>query len=98
MRVAPRIILTAMERAKLQNLSVAGSSSQRVKERSAMIMLAYDGLENKEIADRLVQDPGTVGRWCSRYAQTGLVGILKIKLVPFAFRLLCRKSVRRLSS
>lgn len=82
MRVAPPVILTTTERTKLQRLSVARSSSQRVKERSAMVLLAADGLENKEIADRLGQDPGKVGRWRSRYAKTGMAGILKDKARP----------------
>lgn len=82
MRVAPSIQLTSTERAKLQRLSQARSSSQRVKERSAMVLLAAEGLENRDIAARLGQDPGKVGRWRARYAKLGLAGILKDKARP----------------
>ena len=47
-----------------------------------MILLAAEGLENREIARRLEQDPGKVGRWRQRYAQLGLEGILKDKTRP----------------
>ena len=47
-----------------------------------MVLLAADGLENKDIADHLDQDPGKVGRWRSRYAKAGLEGILKDKSRP----------------
>lgn len=82
MRVAAAIELTQSQRSKLEKLSKARSSSQRVKERSAMILLAGEGCENKEIARRLGQDPGKVGRWRQRYAQLGLAGILKDKTRP----------------
>ena len=47
-----------------------------------MILLAADGLENQEIARRLKQEPGKVGRWRQRYARQGLAGILKDKTRP----------------
>jgi transposase len=82
MRVAPLIQLTKVEHNKLQRLSKARSSSIRLRERSAMILLAAEGLENREIARRLKQDPGKVGRWRQRYAQLRLEGILKDKTRP----------------
>ena len=42
-----------------------------------MILLAADGLENKENCAPVEQDPGKVGRWRQRYVQMGLAGILK---------------------
>ena len=47
-----------------------------------MILLAAEGLENKEISAQLRQDPGKVGRWRQRYVQRGLAGILKDKTRP----------------
>ena len=47
-----------------------------------MILLAAEGMENKEISQRLGQDPGKVGRWRKRFAQTRLEGILKDKTRP----------------
>jgi len=82
MRVAPTIELTVKERAKLQAISKAGSSSLRARERAAIVLLAADGVENQEIAQRLGQDKMKVGRWRRRYAEGGLAGILKDKSRP----------------
>lgn len=82
MRVAVTIELTAKERAKLEAIKKARSSSVRVRERSAIILLAADGLENKEIARRLGQDKMKVGKWRQRYAKGGLGAVLKDKSRP----------------
>jgi transposase len=82
MRIAPIIILDSAERRKLERLSRARSAPQRLQERASMILLAAEGLENKEIAKRLNQDSGKVGRWRSRYAESGLPGIEKDKSRP----------------
>lgn len=82
MRIAAAIVLQPAERTKLEGLSRGQSSPQRVKERSQMILLAADGLTNMEIAERLGQDVGKVGRWRQRYALQRLAGILKDKSRP----------------
>jgi transposase len=82
MRVAPAIELTIKERAKLESISRARSSSVRAIERAAIVLLAADGLENQEIAQRLGQDKMKVGRWRRRYAEGGIEGILKDKSRP----------------
>ena len=79
MRVAATIELTIKERAKLENIKKARSSSVRARERAAIILLAADGLQNKEIAHRLGQDKMKAGKWRQRYAKDGLPGILKDK-------------------
>ena len=82
MRVAPAIELTIKERAKLEAMGKARSSSLRTMERAAIVLLAADGLKNQEIARRLGQDKMKVGRWRRRYAEAGLAGILKDKSRP----------------
>ena len=82
MRIAAAIVLTEVERARLEKFSRARSSPLRLRERAAMILLASSGMENKEIALRLGQDPGKVGRWRKRYAESGLEGIVKDKSRP----------------
>lgn len=82
MRVAAKIKLTESERTKLERYSKARNVAERLRERSQIILLADDGLENKEIARRLAQDPGKVGRWRKRYAEQGLEGIIKDKTRP----------------
>jgi len=54
----------------------------RLRERAAIILLAAEGLENREIATRLGQDAGKVGRWRNRFAQDRLEGIIKDKTRP----------------
>ena len=82
MRVAAAIELTNPERSKLERLRKARSSALRVQERAAIILLAADGMENKDIAQRLSMDRGKVGRWRKRYAEQGLDGIVKDKSRP----------------
>jgi len=82
MRVAPKIELHSADRKRLEKYRSARSAPLRLKERAAIILLAADGLENKEIAEQLGEDPGKVGRWRSRFAQLGLPGILKDKTRP----------------
>ena len=67
---------------KLETIRKARSSSGRARERAAIVLLAADGLENKEIARRLGQDKMKVGRWRQRYAKGGLQAILKDKTRP----------------
>ena len=82
MRVASLITLTNQERCELEKLSRGGRSSARVRERSRLILLAADGLQNKEIARRTGMDRGKIGRWRQRYATQGLAGILRDKTRP----------------
>jgi len=82
MRVAPKIILTPAQRSRLQRLSRARSSAERLKERARIVLLAAEGMENKDIARKLNQDRGKVGRWRQRFAQQGMAGIEKDKSRP----------------
>ena len=82
MRIAPTVELTPAEESRLQRYSRARSAPVRLKERARIVLLAAEGLENCEIAQRLGQDPGKVGRWRNRYAEHGLEGILKDKTRP----------------
>jgi transposase len=83
MRRAPEIQLTDKERKRLERAAQATRSNpQRLIDRAKIVLLAADGLENKEIASELGQDRGKVGRWRQRYAQHGMDGILKDKTRP----------------
>lgn len=82
MRVAPVIQLTSKEKAKLEIAKKARSSSLRLRERAAIVLLAAEGLENKAIAAQLRQDVGKVGRWRKRYSEGGMDAIIKDKTRP----------------
>jgi len=75
MRVAPKIVLTSLERQKLESLRSSRKTSLRLWERSNVALLAADGLDNKTIAQQTNQDMGKVGRWRTRYSKLGLAGI-----------------------
>ena len=63
MRVAPTIVLSDLDRLELARASKGKSGSQRLKLRAQIILLAADGLENKEIAARLAISPFTVNQY-----------------------------------
>ena len=77
MRVAAEISLTGEERKRLEKWSSARSTSVRLRERSRIVLMAGDGLTNKEIAASLGIDGNKVGRWRTRFADAGLPGIEK---------------------
>src|SRR5580698_7938157 len=82
MRVAPIINLTAKEKAQLEAAAKARSSSLRLRERAAIVLLAAAGEKNKAIAIKLGQDVMKVGRWRKRYAEGGMRAIVKDKTRP----------------
>ena len=77
MRVAQDIILSKKERTTLRQWSQGRRVSVRQSERAGMILLAAEGMLNKEIASRMGVKAHTVGRWRSRFAELRLTGIEK---------------------
>lgn len=77
MRVAEEIILDKKERTALNQWSQGRKVSVRQRERASMILLAADGMANKEIASQMGVKAHTVGRWRSRFAELRLAGIEK---------------------
>lgn len=77
MRIAPEIILSEAEHAELRALacSDAGPANPRLALRAQIILLAAQGIQNKEIATHLGIGRVQVARWRDRYAQLGLAGI-----------------------
>ena len=75
MRVALKIELTPDERKKLTQLAKGRRTPVRLVDRARMILLAADGVLNKDIAVQLGMKPHTVGQWRSRFADERLEGI-----------------------
>ena len=71
MRVAAEVRLSKEARRKLEKWATRRSTSVRLRERSRIVLMAGEGLTNKEIAAELGQDRNKVGRWRKRYAQGG---------------------------
>ena len=75
MRVAAEIVLTLEERAELMRLVRSRLTSVRLEQRAAIVVLAADGFQNKDIAQMLSVGRVQVSRWRQRYGQHRLAGI-----------------------
>src|SRR5215813_1048381 len=60
---AVAIDLTAEERQELEGLAGRRRTAQGLARRARIVLLAAEGLENKEICTVLAVDPNTVGKW-----------------------------------
>lgn len=77
MRKAPVIALAPEEREQLRKDANSRRSEARVVLRANIVLMAADGFENLEIAERLNTSRQTVGMWRQRYVEKGRAGILK---------------------
>jgi transposase len=75
MRIAPEIVLSEDERAELTKLTGSGLTSVRLSQRARIVLLAADGMQNREIAEQLGIGRMQVARWRGRYVQMRLAGI-----------------------
>ena len=75
LRVAPTIELTDEQESELTKLAQSKLTSVRLAQRAQIVLLAAQGLQNKEIADVLGVGRVQVGRWRERYLESGLQGI-----------------------
>ena len=79
MRVAEKITLSGSDRQALEKNSRSKAVSIRLAQRSKIILLAAEGLENKAIAHKLNIPPNTVGQWRNRFVEGGIDAISKDK-------------------
>ncbi|MCU7861261.1 MAG: helix-turn-helix domain-containing protein [Candidatus Thiodiazotropha sp. (ex Lucinoma kastoroae)] len=79
MRVAAKITLSDSDRQTLEKNTNSRAVSIRLAERSKIILLSAEGLENKDIAQRVSIPPNKVGLWRNRFAEGGIKSILKDK-------------------
>jgi len=82
MRVAPAIKLNDEERKSLQTIARSPRQPLRLVQRAKIVLLADQGLENIEIAERVNVSMALVGRWRRRYAESSFTGIEKDKTRP----------------
>lgn len=75
MRVAPAIVLSNGERAQLQRLVRSRRTSVRLSQRARIVLLAAEGMQNKDIAQEVGVGRVQVARWRERYGQSRLAGI-----------------------
>lgn len=79
MRVAVSIELSAEEQATLEKWARSRTSEVRRAQRAKVILLAAQGLENMEIAEKVGLGRVAVGRWRDRFSELRLAGIEKDK-------------------
>ena len=75
LRVAPVFELSEAQEAELTRLARSVRSSVRMALRARIVLLAAQGLQNKDIAQALGVGRVQVARWRERYLQFGLEGI-----------------------
>jgi transposase len=77
MRVAESIVLEQNARRTLERHARGRSTPARVMLRSRIVLLAADGLQNKQIAAEMKIAPRTVALWRDRFLKFGIQGLLK---------------------
>ena len=75
LRVAPVVVLSEEREAELTKLARSKRTSVRLSQRARIVLLAAQGLQNKDIAERLGVGRVQVARWRERYVAFGLQGI-----------------------
>ena len=75
MRVAPVVVLSQEQKAELTRLVRSQLTSVRLSQRARIVLLAAQGLQNKDIAEQLGVGRVQVARWRERYVESGLEGI-----------------------
>jgi transposase len=77
MRRAIPVVLDADQRATLEEITRSRRTSVRLAERAAIVLLAADGLQDKQIAEKMGIPRQKAARWRQRYVKLGLAGIAK---------------------
>lgn len=75
LRVATTILLTNEQERELTGLARSKRTSVRLAQRAQIVLLAAQGLQNKDIAEQLGIGRVQVARWRERYLECGLPGI-----------------------
>ncbi|MDR2852801.1 MAG: helix-turn-helix domain-containing protein [Burkholderiaceae bacterium] len=77
MRTVPAVPLSEEQTRQLNKIVHSGLSSVRLSQRAQIVLLAAQGLQNKQIAQQLNIGRIQVARWRERYLEAGLAGIAR---------------------
>ena len=77
MRIAKPIVLDEQSRRTLERQARGRSTAARVVLRSRIVLLAADGLQNKQISAQLAVAPRMVALWRGRFIKLGTDGLMK---------------------
>jgi transposase len=75
MRIAPQVVLTIDQKAKLETYARGRRMPARLVLRSKIVLLAAEGEQDIEIARLLSIVPRTAARWRSRFLRDGIAGL-----------------------
>ncbi len=95
MRIAAAVDLNPEQRRALERMARARSMPARVVERARIVLLAADGLENKQIARRMNTTPKKAARWRSRFLAGGIAALQKDAPRPGKPRTISDRQVKR---
>jgi transposase len=95
MRTAPPVELSSEQRTALERLARQRSAPARVVERARIVLLAAEGLENKQIARRMRVTPEKAARWRDRFLAGGIVALEKDAPRPGRTRTITNRRVKK---
>ena len=75
MRMVPALRITNEERRELERRAQGEHVSRRVAQRARIVLLAADGVPNRQIAMLVGLNQNQVGMWRKRYASLGMSGL-----------------------
>jgi len=95
MRTAPRVELSPEQRTALEQLAQQRSAPARVVERARIVLLAAEGLENRQIARRMAITPEKAARWRNRFLEGGIAALQKDAPRPGRTRTITDRQVKK---
>jgi transposase len=95
MRTAPRVELSLEQRTALAQLARQRSAPARVVERARIVLLAAEGLENRQIALRMAITPEKAARWRNRFLEGGIAALQKDAPRPGRTRTITDRQVKK---
>ena len=95
MRIAAAVALNPEQRQALERMARARSMPARLVERARIVLLAADGMENKQIARRMNLTEKKTARWRSRFLAGGIAALQKDAPRPGKPRTIAEQQVKR---
>ena len=95
MRIAAAVALNPEQRQALERMARSRSMPARLVERARIVLLAADGMENKQIARRMNLTEKKTARWRSRFLAGGIAALQKDARRPGKPRTIAEQQVKR---
>ena len=96
MRTAAAVELNSEQRQALERMARSRSLPARVVERARIVLLAAEGLENKQIAQWMGMTPEKAARWRNRFRAGGITALEKDAPRPGRTRTITERQVKKI--